>query len=108
MRLLGFNQYGIWPEDDWKTNLIWEAIRLSFISLAVSPVDLCGSFCHLFLLNTHHSKCQLLVYTTPNKASKIDVNLLISFSIEESASTKSQKGVCDSFLRSKITHSAQT
>lgn len=34
MRLLGFNQYGIWPEDDWKTNLIWEAIRLSFISWA--------------------------------------------------------------------------
>lgn len=34
MRILGFNQYGIWPEDDWKTNLIWEAIRLSFISLA--------------------------------------------------------------------------
>lgn len=32
MRLLGFNQYGIWPEDDWKTNLIWRAIRLSFIS----------------------------------------------------------------------------
>lgn len=39
MRLLGFNQYGIWPEDDWKTNLIWEAIRLSFISPAVSTAD---------------------------------------------------------------------
>lgn len=64
MRLLGFNQYGIWPEDDWKTNLIWEAIRLSFISLAVSPVDLCGSFCHLFPFNTHHSKCRVLVHRT--------------------------------------------
>lgn len=39
MRLLGFNQYGIWLEDDWKTNLIWEAIRLSFITRAVSRVD---------------------------------------------------------------------
>lgn len=36
MRLLGFNQYGIWPEDDWKTNLIWEAIHLSFISQALA------------------------------------------------------------------------
>lgn len=36
MRLLGFNQYGIWLEDDWKTNLIWEAIRLSFITQALS------------------------------------------------------------------------
>lgn len=35
MRLLGFNQYGIRPEDDWKTNLIWEAIHLSFIYQAV-------------------------------------------------------------------------
>lgn len=52
MRLLGFNQYGIRPEDDWKTNLIWEAIRLSFISLAVSTVDLRGSFCHRFPFNT--------------------------------------------------------
>lgn len=42
MWLLGFNQYGIWPEDDWKTNQIWEAIRLSFISLPVSLVDLLG------------------------------------------------------------------
>ena len=40
MRLLGFNQYGIWQEDDWKTNLIWEAIHLSFIS---QPVSLRGS-----------------------------------------------------------------
>lgn len=39
MRLLGCNQYGIWPEDDWKTNLIWEAICLSFISYAVSTED---------------------------------------------------------------------
>jgi len=46
MRLLGFNQYGIWPEDDWKTNLIWAAIRLSFISLPVSLVDLPCSYCH--------------------------------------------------------------
>lgn len=55
MRLLGFNQYGIWPEDDWKTNLIWEAIRLSFISLAVSLVDL-PWYCHLPQSNTHRSK----------------------------------------------------
>lgn len=46
MRLLGFNQYGIWPGDDWKTNLIWEAIRLSFISAAVSTADPWGSYCH--------------------------------------------------------------
>lgn len=47
MRLLGFNQYGIWPEDDWKTNLIWEAIRRSFISQPVSVVNLPRSHFHL-------------------------------------------------------------
>lgn len=94
MRLLGFNQYGIWPEDDWKTNLIWEAIRLSFISLAVSPVDLPGSYCHLFPFNTHHSRCRVPVCNNhlneANKQAKqkkpvppeslaFDVNLGISF-----------------------------
>ena len=44
MRLLGFNQYGIWPGDDWKTNLIWEAIvshsshRLSFWWICQAPI----------------------------------------------------------------------
>lgn len=71
MRLLGFNQYGIWPGDDWKTNLIWEAIRLSFISLAVSLVDLPDSYCHLFPFNTHHSICWVPVHNNHlNKASK--------------------------------------
>lgn len=71
MRLLGFNQYGIWPEDDWKTNLIWEAIRLSFISPAVSPVDLPGSYCHLFRFNTHHGDCRVRVYNNHlNEANK--------------------------------------
>lgn len=71
MRLLGFNQYGIWPENDWKTNLIWEAIRLSFISPAVSPVDLPGSYCHLFQFNTHHGDCRVCVYNNHlNEANK--------------------------------------
>lgn len=48
MRLLGFNQYGIWPEDDWKTNLIWEAIHLSFISQALS-LSLSGGSAWLLL-----------------------------------------------------------
>lgn len=84
MRLLGFNQYGIWPEDDWKTNLIWEAIRLSFISLAVSPVDLPGSYCHLFPFNTHQSEFRVPVHNShlANKQASVacedlaaDVNL---------------------------------
>lgn len=78
IRLLGFNQYGIWPEDDWKTNLISEAIRLSFISLAVSLVDLSGAsfvtmFCFVlvFSFTTHHSKCRILARTDAlNKANR--------------------------------------
>lgn len=64
MRLLGFNQYGIWLEDDWKTTLICKAIHLSFITQDVSQVDLRGPFRHLFLSNTHQSKCQVLYITT--------------------------------------------
>lgn len=55
MRLLGFNQYGIRPGDDWKTNLIWEAIRLSFISAVVSTVDPWGSFCHPSFICIQHT-----------------------------------------------------
>lgn len=53
MRLLGFNQYGIWPEDDWKTNLIWKAICLSFIS-QLSLWWICPASISTFFHLTHH------------------------------------------------------